>query len=34
MVGKTDKTPQLNMFKTPLKHFIKERHDLAFDRTE
>ncbi len=29
MIGKTDKTPQLNIFKTPLKHFIKESHKLV-----
>lgn len=29
MIGKIDKTPQLEMFKTPLKHFIKENHQLV-----
>ena len=29
MIQKTDKTPQLEMFKTPLKHFIKENHKLV-----
>lgn len=28
MIGKIDKTPQLDMFKTPLKHFIKDSHEL------
>lgn len=28
MVQKIDKNPQLEMFKTPLKHFIKEEHPL------
>jgi IS5 family transposase len=28
MVQKIDKTPQLEMFKTPLQHFIKEGHQL------
>lgn len=28
MVQKIDKTPQLEIFKTPLKHFIKEGHKL------
>ena len=28
MVQKIDKTPQLEMFKTPLQHFIKEGHKL------
>ena len=28
MVQKIDKTPQLEMFKTPLQHFIKESHKL------
>ncbi len=29
MVGKIDKTPQLDMFKVPLKQFIKENHELV-----
>lgn len=29
MIGKIDKTPQLEMFKIPLKHFIKEDHELV-----
>lgn len=29
MIGKIDKTPQLEIFKTPLKHFIKESHELV-----
>ena len=29
MVGKIDKTPQLNMFQTPLKQFIKDKHELV-----
>jgi len=29
MIGKIDKTPQLEMFKIPLKHFIKEGHELV-----
>lgn len=29
MVQKIDKTPQLEMFKTPLQHFIKEGHKLV-----
>ena len=29
MVQKIDKTPQLEMFKTPLQHFIKEDHKLV-----
>lgn len=29
MVGKIDKTPQLNMYQVPLKQFIKERHELV-----
>jgi len=29
MIGKIDKTPQLEMFKVPLKHFIKEDHELV-----
>ena len=29
MIGKIDKTPQLEMFKTPIKHFIKENHELV-----
>ncbi len=29
MIGKIDKTPQLEMFKVPLKHFIKEVHELV-----
>lgn len=29
MVGKTDKTPQLDIFKTPLKHFINIEHELC-----
>ena len=28
MVQKIDKTPQLEMFKTPLQHFIREEHKL------
>jgi len=28
MIGKIDKTPQLEIFKVPLKHFIKEDHEL------
>lgn len=29
MVQKIDKTPQLEMFKTPLRHFIRENHKLV-----
>jgi len=29
MVGKIDKTPQLNIFKVPLVHFIREDHELC-----
>ena len=29
MIKKIDKTPQLEMFKTPLEHFIKENHQLV-----
>lgn len=29
MIGKIDKTPQLEMFKIPIKHFIKEGHELV-----
>ncbi len=29
MIQKLDKTPQLDIFKTPLKHFIKEEHKLV-----
>ncbi len=29
MVQKIDKTPQLNMYKTPLQHFIQENHKLV-----
>ena len=29
MIQKIDKTPQLEMFKTPLKHFIKDNHNLV-----
>jgi len=29
MIQKKDKTPQLEMFKTPLIHFIKKDHELA-----
>jgi transposase, IS5 family len=29
MVGKIDENPQLNMFKIPLLHFIKENHELV-----
>lgn len=29
MIKKIDKTPQLEMFKTPLKHFIKSNHQLV-----
>ncbi len=29
MIQKIDKTPQLEMFKTPLKHFIREEHKLV-----
>jgi transposase, IS5 family len=29
MIQKIDQTPQLDMFKTPLKHFIKESHELV-----
>ena len=29
MIGKIDNTPQLNMFKTPLKHFINDSHELV-----
>ena len=29
MVGKTPKTPQLNIFKTPLKNFINMQHELC-----
>ena len=28
MIGKIDKTPQLEMFKVPLRHFMKESHEL------
>ena len=30
MIGKIEKNPQLEMFKVPLKHFIKENHELVF----
>lgn len=29
MIGKIEKSPQLEMFKVPLKHFIKEDHELV-----
>ena len=29
MIGKLDPTPQLEMFKVPLKHFIREEHELV-----
>jgi len=29
MIGKIDKTPQLEMFKVPIKQFIKEKHELV-----
>ena len=29
MIQKIEQTPQLDMFKTPLKHFIKESHQLV-----
>lgn len=29
MIKKIDKTPQLEIFKTPLEHFIKENHELV-----
>ena len=29
MVGKTDKTPQLNIFKVPLLSFIREDYELC-----
>ena len=29
MIGKIDKTPQLEMFTTPLQHFIRESHELV-----
>jgi len=29
MIGKIEKNPQLEMFKIPLKHFIKENHELV-----
>jgi len=29
MIGKIEKTPQLEIFKVPLKHFIKENHELV-----
>lgn len=29
MIGKIDKTPQLEMFKIPIKHFIQEHHELV-----
>ncbi len=29
MIGKTDKTPQLNIFKIPLKEFINLKHELC-----
>lgn len=29
MIQKIDQTPQLDMFRTPLKHFIKENHELV-----
>ena len=32
MLGKIDKTPQLNMSQVPLKQFIKEDHELVFYR--
>jgi hypothetical protein len=28
MLGKTDKTPQLNMYRVPLIQFIDKRHEL------
>lgn len=30
MIGKTDKTPQLNLFEIPLKSFINLQHELVF----
>jgi transposase, IS5 family len=30
MIGKIEKNPQLEMFKVPFKHFIKENHELVF----
>jgi transposase, IS5 family len=29
MIGKTDKTPQLNMYQVPIIHFINEEHELC-----
>ncbi|MCK9208318.1 MAG: transposase [Salinivirgaceae bacterium] len=29
MIGKIDKTSQLEMFRIPIKHFIKEGHELV-----
>lgn len=29
MIGRIDKNPQLEMFKVPLKHFIKQGHELV-----
>ena len=29
MIGKIEKNPQLEMFKVPLQHFIKENHELV-----
>ena len=29
MIGKQDKTPQLNIFDTPIKNFIKLEHELC-----
>jgi hypothetical protein len=28
MIGKTDKTPQLNMYQAPLLQFINKEHEL------
>jgi len=30
MVAKIDKTPQLEVFKIPIRHFVKEKHELLF----
>ena len=29
MIGKTDKTPQLNMYQVPLVQFINKQHELC-----
>jgi len=29
MIGKIEKNPQLEMFKVPLKHYIKENHEFV-----